>query len=656
MATPRQGEVLWTPPPDARATTEIGRYMDFLRDVGGRDFGDYESLWEWSVSDLEGFWGSLWDFFEIKADSPYERVLGRSEMPGAEWFPGATLNYAEHMVGLEEDLDSKAIIGVSQTRERVELTFRDLRDQVARCRAGLERLGIQRGDRVAAYLPNVPETIVAFLASASLGAIWASCAPEFGARSVVSRFGQIEPKLLLAISGYRYGEKPVDRRDEVAAIRAELPSLEHVVHLPYGEGELPEALSWEELLSEPSPLTFDPVPFDHPLYILFSSGTTGLPKAIVHRHGGILVEHLKNMKLSWDLKAGDALLWFTTTAWMMWNALVSGLLCRAAVVTIDGNPLYPGLREQWRLAEETGATLMGTSPAYVMACRKEGIEPGREFDLSRIRQFGAAGSPMPTEGFAWIYEKVKSDALLNVGSGGTDVCTGFVAGYPIRPVYAGEMTGCLLGCDVAAFDLDGNPVEGELGEMVVRKPMPSMPVKFWNDPGDERYRSTYFDMYPGVWRQGDWIVFTERGSCVITGRSDATLNRGGVRLGTGELYAVVEDIEEVLDSLIVHLEDPEGGAGELVLFVQLRDGIELDDDLRARIGRSLRSALSPRHVPDTIEAVPGIPRTLTGKKLELPVKRILQGAARDEVVRRDALSDPASIDAFVDYASTRAPA
>jgi acetoacetyl-CoA synthetase len=318
--------------------------------------------------------------------------------------------------------------------------------------------------------------------------------------------------------------------------------------------------------------------------------------------------------------------------------------------------LYPDLREQWRLAEETGATLMGTSPAYVMACRKEGIEPGREFDLSRIRQFGAAGSPMPTEGFAWIYEKVKSDALLNVGSGGTDVCTGFVAGYPIRPVYAGEMTGCLLGCDIAAFDLDGNPVQGELGEMVVRKPMPSMPVKFWNDPGDERYQSTYFDMYPGVWRQGDWIIFTERGSCVITGRSDATLNRGGVRLGTGELYAVVEDIEEVLDSLIVHLEDPEGGAGELVLFVQLRDGIDLDDDLRARIARSLRGALSPRHVPDTIEAVPGIPRTLTGKKLELPVKRILQGAARDDVVRRDALSDPASIDAFVDYASTRAPA
>jgi acetoacetyl-CoA synthetase len=423
MAAPRQGEVLWTPPADARATTELGRYMDFLRDRHGREFEDYEPLWEWSVNDLEGFWGSLWEFFGIRAHTPHERVLATREMPGAVWFPGATLNYAEHMVGLDEDLGRTAIIGHSQTRARVELTFAELREQVARARAGLQRLGVTKGDRVAAYLPNIPETIVAFLATASLGAIWSSCAPEFGVRSVVSRFGQVEPKLLLAISGYTYGDKPVDRRGEVAAIRAELPSLEHVVHVPYGAGALPDALGWEELLSEPGPLEFDPVPFDHPLYVLFSSGTTGLPKAIVHRHGGILIEHLKNMSLSWDLKPGDALLWFTTTAWMMWNALVSGLLCRSAVVTMDGNPLYPDLRQQWRLAEETGATLMGTAPAYVMACRKAGIEPGREFDLGRIRQFGAAGSPMPTEGFAWIYEKVKSDALLNVGSGGCSAWT-----------------------------------------------------------------------------------------------------------------------------------------------------------------------------------------------------------------------------------------
>jgi acetoacetyl-CoA synthetase len=409
-------------------------------------------------------------------------------------------------------------------------------------------------------------------------------------------------------------------------------------------------------VAEAGPLEFEPVPFAHPIYVLFSSGTTGLPKAIVHCHGGILIEHLKNLVLSWDMGPEDRIFWFSTTAWMIWNALMSALLARSSVVMIDGNPLYPDLREQWRIVEREQATIMGMAPAYAMACRKEGIEPLREFDLSRVKQIEVAGSPMPTEGFAWIYESVTRDALLNVGSGGTDVCSGYVAGMPLQPVYAGEMTGCLLGVDVKAFNEHGERVVGELGEMVVCKPMPSMPVGFWNDPDGERYRSTYFDMFPGVWRQGDWIMFTERGSCVITGRSDATLNRGGVRLGTGELYAVVEEIPEVLDSLIVHLEDREGGAGELVLFVQLAEGMELDDPLRASICSALRSALSPRHVPDTIEAVPSVPRTLTGKKLELPVKRILQGARRDEVVRRDALLDPGSIDAFVDYAGSRAPA
>jgi acetoacetyl-CoA synthetase len=656
MATPRQGEVLWTPPPDARATTELGRYMDWLRDERGHDFAEYEDLWQWSVEDLEGFWGSIWDFFEIRAHTPPERVLGSREMPGAEWFPGATLNYAEHMLGTDEDTDRVALVSYSQTRDRREVTFGELRDMVARTRAGLGRLGVERGDRVVAYMPNLPETLAAMLATVSLGAVWASCAPEFGARSVVSRFGQIEPKVLLAVDGYRYGQKYVDRRDEVAAIRSELPTLEHVVHLPYGENSLPDTVAWDSLVSEAGPLEFEPVPFAHPIYVLFSSGTTGLPKAIVHCHGGILIEHLKNLCLSWDMKAGDRIFWFSTTAWMIWNALMSSLLCRSSIVMIDGNPLYPDLREQWRIVEREGATIMGMAPAYAMACRKEGIEPASEFDLSRLKQIEVAGSPMPTEGFGWMYEKVKPDVLLNVGSGGTDVCSGFVAGMPLQPVYAGEMTHPLLGIDVKAFDLYGKPVVGELGEMVITTPMPSMPVGLWNDPGDERYRSTYFDMFPGVWRQGDWIMFTERGSCIITGRSDATLNRGGVRLGTGEIYAVVEEIEEITDSLVVHLEDPEGGAGELVLFICLRDGVSLDDELRGSIARALRSALSPRHVPDTIEAVRSIPATLTGKKLELPVKRILQGANRDDVVRRDALSNPSSIDAFVDYAQSRTPA
>ena len=442
----------------------------------------------------------------------------------------------------------------------------------------------------------------------------------------------------------------------MAEIRAALPTLEHVVHVPYAGGDddtFPDAVGWDDLVSEPGPLGFDPVPFDHPLYVLFSSGTTGLPKAIVHRHGGILIEHLKNHGLSWDLQRGDRLMWFTTTAWMMWNALVSTLLLRASIVMLDGNPQYPDAAAQWRLAERTQPTLMGAGPALLMGCRKAGLEVGEEFDLSSIRQLCAAGSPLPPEGFDWVYEQLGPDVLLNVGSGGTDVCCGIVQGSPLQPVYRGEISGRCLAVDTAAFDPEGREVVGELGELVIRRPMPSMPVRFWNDPGDERYRAAYFDEYPGVWRHGDWILFTERGSCVITGRSDATLNRGGVRMGTAEFYTVVEDQPEVDDSLVVHLEDPEGGPGELLLFVQLREGEALDDELRKRLSGALRAALSPRHVPDTVEAVPAIPRTLTGKKLELPVKRILLGVAAKDVASRDALADPAAIDPFVEYAEGR---
>jgi acetoacetyl-CoA synthetase len=608
------------------------------------------------VSDLEGFWGSLWDYFEVKSHTPYERVLGATAMPGAEWFTGATLNYAEHMVGREEDLAETAVLAISQTRESFELSFADLREQVGAARAGLQRLGVAPGDRVVAYLPNIPETLVAFLATASLGAVWATCATEFGPRSVVDRFGIVEPKVLLAIAGYRYGEKAIDRRAEVAEIRAALPTLEHVVHVPYAGGAddaLPDAVEWDDLVAEPGPLEFDPVPFDHPLYVLFSSGTTGLPKAIVHRHGGILIEHFKNHGLSWDIQRGDRLMWFTTTAWMMWNALVSTLLLRASIVMLDGNPQYPSAAAQWQLAERTQPTLMGAGPALLMGCRKAGLQIGRDFDLASIRQLCAAGSPLPAEGFDWVYEQLGPEVLLNVGSGGTDVCCGIVQGSPLQPVYRGEIAGRCLAVDTAAFDPHGNEVVGKLGELVIRKPMPSMPVRFWNDPEGERYRSAYFDEYPGVWRHGDWILFTERGSCVITGRSDATLNRGGVRMGTAEFYTVVEDQPEVDDSLVIHLEDPEGGPGELLLFVALHEGVALDDDLRKRLAGALRGALSPRHVPDTVEAVPAIPRTLTGKKLELPVKRILLGARAQDVASRDALANPAAIDAFVDYAEGR---
>jgi acetoacetyl-CoA synthetase len=649
------GDILWTPRPDWRETTEIGRLMNWLRDERGVEVSSYDELYRWSVADLEGFWGALWDFFGIRASTPYEQVLAEPTMPGARWFTGARLNYAEHLVGLDEDLDRVAVVARSQTRPPRELTFGELRELAGRVRAGLQRLGVGQGDRVAAYMPNIPETLAAFIATASLGAIWATCAPEFGARSVVGRFGQIEPRVLLTVGGYGYRDRYVDRRAEVEAVRAQLPTLEHVVNVPYGEAKIEDAVAWEDLIAEAGPLEFDQVPVDHPLYVLFSSGTTGLPKAIVHGHGGQLIEHQKNLGLKWDLKPGGRLLWFSTTAWMMWNALVSALLLRSSIVMLDGDPAWPDLLEQWRLAEELKPSVMGVSPAYLMACRKAGLEMGRELDLSGIRMLCTAGSPLPAEGYQYVYEQLGPDILLNNGSGGTDVCTGLVSGTFAEPVYEGEITGPCLAVDVHAFDEDGNdaPV-GELGEMVITQPMPSMPVGFWNDPDGERYRSSYFDRYPGVWRQGDWIKFTERGSCVITGRSDATLNRGGVRLGTGEFYAVVEDIPEILDALVVHLEDGGGGAGELLLFVVPREGAVLDDDLRQRVARALRSELSPRHVPDTIVSVPAVPRTLTGKKLEAPVKRILLGEAAERVASRDSLLDPAALDAFVRLASERA--
>jgi acetoacetyl-CoA synthetase len=641
---------------DVRESTEIGRFLGWLERERGLRFDDYQGLHRFSVEDLEGFWSAVAEFFGVRFSDPPQRVLGRREMPGAEWFPGATLNYAEHALGLlevGENADEVAVLGYSQTRDRHEVTWGQLREQVARARAGLQRLGVGRGDRVVAYLPNIPETLVAFLATASLGAVWASCAPEFGARSVVDRFGQIEPTVLLAVAGYGYGSKDVDRREQVAEIRAGLPTVRHVVHVPYGANTLPDALGWDELLGQPGDLAFDPVPFAHPLAVLFSSGTTGKPKAIVHGHGGILLEHLKNHGLSWDLHAGDRILWFSTTAWMMWNALVSSLLVRASIVMIDGNPMHPDLRWQWRLAAETGATLMGASPGFLMACRKEGVEPAREFDLSRVRQIGAAGSPLPAEGYRWVAEQFGPGVLLNVGSGGTDVCSGIVQGSPLQPVWTGEISGPCLGVDAQAFDEKGNRVVGDLGELVITAPMPSMPVGFWGDPGGLRYRDTYFDVYPGVWRHGDWVRFSEVGSAVIAGRSDATLNRGGVRLGTAEFYRVVEELPEVVDSLVVHLEDPAGGNGELLLYVQLRDGVELDEALRRRISTALRTELSPRHIPDGIAAVPVVPKNRTGKKLELPAKRILLGAALDDVASRDVLADPMALDTFVALAAAR---
>jgi acetoacetyl-CoA synthetase len=645
--------VLWTPPADARQSTEIGRYLTWVERERGRAFAEYDELWAWSVNDLEGFWASIWDYFQIRAHEPYDRVLSSRAMPGARWFDGTSLNYAEHLLGRDDDGDpnASAIVAYSQTRDPIELSFGELRDQVARARVGLARLGVRAGDRVVAYMPNIPETLVAFAATASLGAIWASCAPELGARSVVDRLAQLDATVLLTVGGYGFRDRWIDRREEAREIRARLPTLRHVVGLEYGEASVPDSVSWESLTAETAPLEFQPVAFDHPLYVLFSSGTTGPPKAIVHGHGGILLEHLKSHSLSWDLGPGDRLQWFTTTSWMMWNSLVSALLRGASAVMIDGDPTWPTLDWQWQLAGLTRPTCMGVSPTFVMASRNAGLQPGPAGFLDSIRTFPLAGSPLPVAGYRYLNEQLPADALLLNGSGGTDVCTAIVGGTRIQPVYEGEISGPCLAVAARAFDPDGRELVGELGELVITEPMPSMPLGFWNDVDGSRYREAYFDHYPGVWRHGDWIRFTALRTCQVTGRSDATLNRGGVRLGTGEFYGVLDDIPQIADSIVVHLEDGDGGPGQLLLFVVLDGGAALDDELRSTIARSLSRELSPRHVPDAVVEVPAIPRTLTGKKLEAPVKRVLAGAPPERVASLDALLDPTAFDAFVAFAT-----
>ena len=650
----RQGDLVWTPPPGVLDRSQVGRFMAWLRQHRGVNVSGHEELWHWSVSDLEGFWSAVWEFFGVISHAPYSCVLPERVMPGTAWFPGARLNYAEHALR-SEDPGRVMVLGRSQTRPDLDLTAGQLRDQVARARAVLAGLGVGPGDRVAGYLPNVPEALVAFLATASLGAIWASCATEFGPRSVIDRFGQIEPSVLLVAGGYRYGSKDVDRSEQVRQIRAELPSVRHVLDIEYGPWRVQDARSWPALLAGAggAPLEYEQVPFGHPLFVLFSSGTTGLPKAIVHGHGGILLEHLKNHALSWDMGPADRMLWFSTTSWMMWNALVSSLLTDSSLVMIDGNPMYPDLAWQWRLAADTQATIMGASPGFIMACRKEGLDLRAGFDLA-VRIVGSAGAPLPPEGYAWISAQLGPGVQLNVGSGGTDICSGLVQNSPLLPVWAGEISGRCLAADVHAFDESGHEVTGELGELVITSPMPSMPVGLWGDEGGSRLRATYFDRWPGIWRHGDWIVFHPNGSCHVAGRSDATLNRGGVRLGTAEFYRVVEELDGIADSLVVHLEDPYGGNGQLLLYIALEPGVRLDDGMRRTVATALRTSLSPRHIPDEITAVPVIPRNLTGKKLEVPVKRILLGARIEEVASRDALAVPDSLDPFTEMAQAHA--
>jgi len=620
------------------------------------DLDGYHELWRWSVEDLDGFWSSIWDFFDVQADGGYEQVLSSHAMPGAEWFAGTRLNYAEHVFAGKDDAET-AILHASELRELDELSWGELRAQVAAVAAGLRALGVERGDRVVAYLPNIPEAIVAFLATASLGAVWSSCSPDFGPASVIDRFAQIEPKVLFAVDGYRYGGKDFDRREVVAELQAAMPSLARTVVLPYLDPEpdlspLRDAETWDELLAAGAnaELGFERVPFDHPLWVLYSSGTTGLPKAIVQGQGGILLEHLKKLNLHVDAHPGDRLFWFTTTGWMMWNFLVSGLLTRAAIVLYDGNPGHPEMSVLWDLAARAGVTMFGTSASYIAACMKAGVEPAAGRDLSRLGAIGSTGSPLSPEGFDWIYEQLGADTWLFSTSGGTDLCTAFVGGTPLLPVYRGELQARALGAAVEAWDEDGNAVIDQVGELVVTEPMPSMPVYFWGDEDGSRYRASYFEHYPGVWRHGDWIEITSRGTAVIYGRSDSTINRSGVRMGTSEIYRAVLGIDAIVDALVVDVPRP-GTEGWMPLFVVLREGAELDEGLRREIARRVREQCSPRHVPDEVYAIAEVPRTLSGKALEVPVKRILMGTPVEQAASRDSLANPAALDWFVEFAN-----
>jgi len=654
--TPR---LLWQPGEELKAGSALAGYMAWLRDERGVAVETYDELWRWSVDDLDGFWASIWDYFDVRASVPSETVLGSREMPGAEWFPGAQLSYAEHIFRDRDDAPV-AIHHASELRDLSQLSWGQLRDLTARIAGGLRDLGVGPGDRVVAYLPNIPEAMAAFFACASIGAVWSSCSPDFGVRSVVDRFAQIEPKVLLAVDGYRYNGRDFDRMDTVAALEREIPSLRQTVLLPYLDsaadaGELAHGLAFAELLERGAgvPLTFEQLPFDHPLWVLYSSGTTGLPKAIVHSQGGILLEHLKKLNLHLDARTGDRVFWFSTTGWMMWNFLAGVLLTPASIVLYDGSPGHPDLGVLWDLAERAGVTCFGTSAAYIASCMKDGVEPAAGRDLSALRSVGSTGSPLSPEGFGWVYDQLGEDTWLFSTSGGTDVCTAFVGGCVLLPVYLGELQARSLGADLHAFDEHGNAVVGEVGELVIVQPMPSMPIFFWNDPGGERLRESYYSTYPGVWRHGDWIEVTDRGTAIIYGRSDSTINRGGIRMGTSEIYRAVLGIDEIVDALVVDV--PRDGADSwMPLFVVLREGARLDDDLTRRVAREVREHCSPRHVPSELLEIAEVPRTLSGKVLEVPVKRILMGTPPEQAAGRDSLQNPAALDWFVELAAQRA--
>ncbi len=642
---------LWSPTAATVKNAHLTQYMHWLDRHGYGSFADYAALWQWSVTDVGRFWRTCWDYFEIVASETADIALADDAMPGAVWFPGARLNYAENILAKATAVQPALIYGDETAAPPRHISWEQLTAQVAQLQATLRTLGVQKGDRVVAYLPNIPEAIISVLAVTGLGAIWSSCSPDFGAQSVLDRFRQIEPKVLIAVDGYAYNGKWYERGDVVETIRGALPTLTHTI-LIGGRADRtssPDLSLWNEQRPTTQPIYFEQLPFDHPLWVLYSSGTTGLPKPIVHGHGGCLLEHAKATIFHNDLGAQDRFFWYTSTGWMMWNYLVGSLLSGCTAVLYNGSPAYPTLDRLWAFVDETAVTYFGLSPAFITACAKAGITPNTTHNLTRIRGVGSTGAPLTADHFRWVYDNINRHLALESLSGGTDLCTAFVGGARIKPVYAGEIQGASLGAKVEAFDPAGQPTIGAVGELVITRPMPSMPVMFWNDPGRARYTAAYFEVYPGVWRHGDWIKFNERGGCVIYGRSDSTINRKGIRMGTSEIYQCVEGLDAVIDCLVVDLEWRDRDSS-MPMFVQLRPDMTLDDALKQTIKRKLRADISPRHTPDEIYQVDAIPYTLSGKKLEIPVRRILLGQPIEQAANPGAMRNPDALAFFVDLA------
>lgn len=657
----REGELLWTPSAAQVEDANVTRFAKWLARERGLQFASYEAMWKWSVTELDDFWQAIWDYFRVESSAPHTRVLGKRTMPGAEWFPGARLNYAQHVLR-NEHAGGDALLFMSETAPLTGVAWERFAGQVRILATRLRELGVRPGDRVVAYMPNIPQTMVAMLATTAIGAIWACCSPDFGSRGVIDRIQQLAPRVLFCVDGYRYGGKAFDRKKELAEIIAAMDGLDQVVYLPYLDAEdqrapCASALRWNDLLAHATvskeEFEFEQVLFGHPLWVLFSSGTTGLPKAIVQSHGGILLEQLKLQHFHMDYRAGERAFFFTTAGWMMWNFLASMPLSGVCPVLYDGNPAYPTPDVLWRVAQDSKASFFGASPAYVDVMAKAGIVPRERFDLSHLRAIMPAGSPVSPECTAWFYKNVKDDVWIATGSGGTDCCTGFVGGVPTQPVYAGEIQARSLGVAAHAFNEKGESVVDEVGELVLTEPMPSMPICFWNDKDGSRYRESYFDVYPGVWRHGDFFRINRRGGCFVLGRSDATLNRQGVRIGTAEIYRVLSQLEEVEDALVVNLDLP-GGRFFMPLFVKLSDGLRLDAELERKMCQRLRREYTPRHVPDRVIQAPGIPMTLTRKKMEVPVRKILMGVPVEQAANRNAMANPESLDFFVRYVETQA--